>query len=303
VEAVVTCTGYAHTVKEQDMDILLESILKTALNNDVETQRKASSAMAALLLTRQVSKLTAIQKARAKANAGSEVLSSEDRTSSTVALEVADLFSRLPRLLEKYVEQYQLCAVMLDVYGILCVRIGAVWTQGQLQVIIEHLYKNVVDGLRLSALPRQRCLAMLEKIETLITDVISHRLMDEPGRLVLVRDLFMRWLAASPSDFGYEWTSSKWVLLCSLNIIHRLMLQLRGAMITIQVSEHEIAIKCVIDLRLFRTRYLLASYHYYHIRAQPFILQQSSVCERLLMLCQVYCLYSYHKFITSYNAR
>ncbi|RKP10163.1 armadillo-type protein [Thamnocephalis sphaerospora] len=236
LEAVAACTLYAQTLREQDVDILLDLVLKAVLGGGSDARQLASSAVAALLLTKQVSNLTAMQKARAKASGSGPAggISSEERTAPAVVLEVHDLFARLPRILEKHIASQQICATVIGAYGVLCVRIGPVWVQGQLQAIIEHLHTCIIDGLRLATLPHQRCLAILDAVEEMLAGVLSHRLMDEPARLMFARELFSRWLTALPSEFGYEWTASKWVLMCALNVAHRLLLQLQGAAISLQ---------------------------------------------------------------------
>ncbi|KAI9597123.1 armadillo-type protein [Syncephalis fuscata] len=232
IEALVACTSFSKTLREQDMDALLDLVLKAISSGDVESSKTAASTIAALLLCRQVSQLTALQKAKAKdAEANGDA---KEISAASVVLEAADLFSKLPRLIERYIDQSTALDALFMTYGSLCTRLGPVWTQGQLHQLLNHLFIHSIEPLRLSSLPRQQSLSILSVVDKVLLDTVAKRLMDEPGRIVFVRELLNAWLTGTPTEFGYEWPVSRWILVSALRLTRSLINILGGAVSAVQ---------------------------------------------------------------------
>ncbi|CAG8476835.1 4543_t:CDS:10 [Funneliformis caledonium] len=250
MHAVAKYTHQQYPISASELDNLLNQMVKLLDGSNQTIRRSVSSYIATLLAgtqnevdflattisssSKNKSSTTTHNASSLTSGGGSPTLSSQQDSSSSakVILSVEEMLTHLSTIYNKQSTTREMRAAIIESYSALFLQLGTKYVELNYSFIAQHLLKDLVSHPRNSS-SRYEALNVREHCELLLRDVIGTRLLSEQGQVTAVRELANGWLKQWPALMTNQVEPSKLSLVCAVNEISGLLLDLGGAASTV----------------------------------------------------------------------
>ncbi|CAI2166927.1 889_t:CDS:10 [Funneliformis geosporum] len=250
MHAVAKYTHQQYPISANELDNLLNQMVKLLDGSNQTIRRSVSSYIATLLAgtqnevdflatttssssSKNKSSTTSNNSSSQTSGGGSPTLSSQqDSSSAKVILSVEEMLTHLSTIYNKQSTTKEMRAAIIESYSALFLQLGTKYVELNYSFIAQHLLKDLVSHPRNSS-SRYEALNVREHCELLLRDVIGTRLLSEQGQVTAVRELANGWLKQWPALMTNQVEPSKLSLVCAVNEISGLLLDLGGAASTV----------------------------------------------------------------------
>ncbi|CAG8601056.1 5210_t:CDS:10, partial [Ambispora leptoticha] len=144
-----------------------------------------------------------------------------------------EMLSHLSLFYNKSSTTREMRAAIIETYSTLFIQLGTKYVESNYATIAQHLLGDLVSNTR-NASSRYEVLSVREHCGLLLRDVIGTRLLSEQGQVFAVRELVNGWVKKWPALMPNDTEPNKLALVCAVNEISGLLLDLGGAASTVQ---------------------------------------------------------------------
>ncbi|RIA85835.1 armadillo-type protein [Glomus cerebriforme] len=248
MHAVAKYTHQQYPITANELDNLLNQMVKLLDGSNQTIRRSVSSYIATLLAGTQtevdflaISSSTSSSKKKSSTTpqaSGDDIpalnsqQSDSSSSSSKVILSVEEMLTNLSTIYNKQSTSREMRAAIIETYSALFLQLGTKYVELNYSFIAQHLLKDLVSHSRNSS-SRYEALNVREHCELLLRDVIGTRLLSEQGQVTAVRELANGWLKQWSALTTNQVEPSKLSLVCAVNEISGLLLDLGGAASTV----------------------------------------------------------------------
>ncbi|CAG8467294.1 7812_t:CDS:10 [Ambispora gerdemannii] len=234
-----------------ELDLMLNQMFKV-LDGSNQTIRRAVASFIATLLadtqedsdslmpTSTSSNITSSKGKSSGPNNQNTTLTPESPTSAlppesskSPFISPNEMLSHLSTFYNKSATTREMRAAIVETYSTLFIQLGTKYVESNYATIAQHLLGDLVSNTR-NASSRYEVLSVREHCGLLLRDVIGTRLLSEQGQVFAVRELVNGWVKKWPAIMPNDIEPNKLALVCAVNEISGLLLDLGGAASTVQ---------------------------------------------------------------------
>ncbi|CAG8571263.1 21017_t:CDS:10 [Cetraspora pellucida] len=245
MHSVAKYTHQLYPITANELDQLLSQMVRV-LDGSNQTIRRSVAAYISTLLagtqgevdflasstpTKNKTSTTSHPSTHSSQTPGSPTLSSSPDPVKVV-LSVEEMLSHLSTIYNKQSTAREVRSAIVEAYSALFIKLGTNYVELNYAEIAQHLLKELVSHPK-NLNSRYDTLNVREHCGLLLRDVIGTRLLSEQGQVTAVRELVQNWVKQWPALTHNQVEPTKLSLVCAVNEISGLLLDLGGAASTV----------------------------------------------------------------------
>lgn len=244
MHSVARNTHQLYPITANELDQLLSQMVKV-LDGSNQTIRRSVAAyistllagtqgevdfLASSIVTKNKTSTTSHPSSHSPQTPGSPTLGSSSDPVKVV-LSVEEMLMHLSSIYNKQSTR-EVRSAIIEAYSALFIKLGTKYVELNYAEIARHLLKELVSHPK-NANSRYDTLSVREHCGLLLRDVIGTRLLSEQGQVTAVRELVHNWVKQWPASTHTQVEPTKLSLVCAVNEISGLLLDLGGAASTV----------------------------------------------------------------------
>ncbi|KAI8980927.1 armadillo-type protein [Pilobolus umbonatus] len=231
LQAVFQHTTMTFTL--QEVEGLLQHIVKAFENSTFPVRKAISSAYATILLFTQSPSTTDPNKPNIKYATTGEHLKIVDSSLSKerTLMSIEEMLSQLSTCFNKPNVSEELKTGIIETYATLFILLGTEFVESNYYIITKHILNEIIDNKNLT--PHEGAY-LRSQVNFLLHNTIGKRLLSEQGQANAIRLLISNWVKKWPPLMTNHVAPNKHTLICVVNLISLLVCELESAANVIQ---------------------------------------------------------------------
>ncbi|CAG8436575.1 4544_t:CDS:10 [Scutellospora calospora] len=245
MQSVAKHTYQLYPITANELDQLLSQMVKV-LDGSNQTIRRSVAEYVSTLLAGTQGEVDFLASSTVSKNKTSTTSHSSSHSSQTpgsptlgsssdpvkVVLSVEEMLSHLSSIYNKPSSTREVRSAIIEAYSALFIKLGTKYVELNYAEIARHLLKELMSHPK-NVNSRYDSLNVREHCGLLLRDVIGTRLLSEQGQVIAVRELVHNWVKQWPTPTQDKVEPTKLSLVCAVNEISGLLIDLGGAASTV----------------------------------------------------------------------